>query len=588
MTNAYIYCANLKNELPLIRLNKMKKIFLFLLLQSVYLLNAQVCFNSADTFAVGSSINPMPHAVISADFNNDGKLDLATANTNDTNISILLGVGGGNFGSSLTFGAGSKPMSLATADFNGDGKPDLAVANSGGGYDSTVSILYGDGTGNFGPPTNYTVGKQPYSIISADFNGDSKPDLAVAVRQSQGISILLGNGGSGFGSIITYTFGFAGNPFSICTADFNNDGHLDLATSSDGLNEVHVYLGDGTGHIGSGTPFSVGSSPYTIIAGDFNNDGNKDLITANNNYNSNNVSILIGNGLGNFASAVNLTIPNNLPTSITSADFDGDAIADLAVANFTNNASILKGTGTGTFILTNTLSIGYHAFSIISADFNNDGKPDLATANTDVNNPTKNVSVSLNCSPTPTCVASVTDSIFKDATPLTWDIIPNYSSQVTSAIWYWGDGTSSNGLYPSHTYTTAGWYSICVTVYTSCGDSATSCRSDSLFRTMNNNGVGNSMVYANVIGNTTNVKHQVQDNIQTFIYPNPTSGQFIIEANINEKHTVDIFDINGQHVFNKVMDGKININLSNLNEGVYTVTIKTFDSIVNKKLVIVH
>ena len=76
-----------------------------------------------------------------------------------------------------TFGAGSDPLSVAVGDFNGDGKPDLAVANSGS---NNVSVLLGNGDGTFQAAVNYGAGTEPYSVAVGDFNGDGKPDLAVA------------------------------------------------------------------------------------------------------------------------------------------------------------------------------------------------------------------------------------------------------------------------------------------------------------------------------------------------------------------------------------------------------------------------
>jgi len=93
------------------------------------------------------------------------------------NVSILLGDGTGSFGPATNYATGSAPFSVAIGDFNGDGKPDLAVANHG---DNTASILLGNGDGTFGPATNFAAGSTPISVAIGDLNGDGKPDLAVA------------------------------------------------------------------------------------------------------------------------------------------------------------------------------------------------------------------------------------------------------------------------------------------------------------------------------------------------------------------------------------------------------------------------
>ncbi len=101
----------------------------------------------------------------------------------------------GLFGSAVNYNVGSGPYSVAVGDFNGDGKPDLAIANSGS---NTVSILLGNGNGTFKAAANYCVGSLPESVAVGDFNGDGKPDLAVANYASGNVSILLGNGNGTF------------------------------------------------------------------------------------------------------------------------------------------------------------------------------------------------------------------------------------------------------------------------------------------------------------------------------------------------------------------------------------------------------
>jgi hypothetical protein len=100
-----------------------------------------------------------------------------------------------SFGALVNYVAGAGPAYVAVRDFNGDGKPDLAVANFNS---NNVSILLGNGNGTFGPPANYVVGISPSSLAVGDFNGDGKPDLAVTNAgfdpATGTISILLGNG----------------------------------------------------------------------------------------------------------------------------------------------------------------------------------------------------------------------------------------------------------------------------------------------------------------------------------------------------------------------------------------------------------
>ncbi|NCS05072.1 MAG: VCBS repeat-containing protein, partial [Microcystis aeruginosa G13-11] len=144
--------------------------------------NSSTSFNPTN-FAAGSS----PNSVTVGDFNGDGKLDLAVANRNSNNVSVLLGTGTGSFATATNFSVGSRPYSVTVGDFNGDGKSDLAVANRNS---NNVSVLLGTGTGSFGPATNFAAGSSPNSVTVGDFNGDGKLDLAVANRNSNNVSVL--------------------------------------------------------------------------------------------------------------------------------------------------------------------------------------------------------------------------------------------------------------------------------------------------------------------------------------------------------------------------------------------------------------
>src|SRR2546426_284741 len=131
-----------------------------------------VSFIARRDFAAGRS----PDSVAVGDFNGDGKLDLAVANFDSSDVSVLLGNGDGSFKAALTFAAGRGPSFVAVGDFNGDGKPDLAVATLGS---SAVSVLLGTGDGTFKAALTFAAGSGPGSVAVGDFNGDGKLDLVV-------------------------------------------------------------------------------------------------------------------------------------------------------------------------------------------------------------------------------------------------------------------------------------------------------------------------------------------------------------------------------------------------------------------------
>jgi ankyrin repeat protein len=340
-----------------------------------------LCFNQA-TYATGG----YPESVTSADFNGDGKPDMAIANSNDNNVSVLLNNGAGMFSAAVTYSVGVNPNSITSADFNGDGKLDMAVVNQS---DNNVSILLNVGAGTFSAAVNYGAGNVPLSITSADFNGDSKSDMAVVNGADKTVSVFLNAGAGTFSAAVTYSVGV--NPNSITSADFNGDGKLDMAVTNQIDNNVSVLLNAGAGTFSAAVTYGVGTYPNSVTSADFNGDGKPDMATANNG--SSNVSVLLNAGAGTFSAAVTYGVGNN-PGSVTSADFNGDGRPDMATANQTNNnVSVLLNTGAGKFSAAVTYTVGNNPRSVTSADFNGDGKPDMATANYNDNN----ASVLINC-----------------------------------------------------------------------------------------------------------------------------------------------------------------------------------------------
>ena len=222
-----------------------------------------------------------PESVVSGDFNGDGHLDLAVANSEDNTVSVLLGNGDGTFAPQVTYAVGSGPSSIVAGDFTGDGHLDLAVATSNNEDGSgEVSVLLGNGDGTFAPQVTYAVGSGPYAIVAGDFTGDGHLDLAVANQYDDTVSVLLGNGDGTFQPQVTYAVGSV--PYAIVAGDFTGDGHLDLAVA--GAGGVSVLLGNGDGTFAPQVTYAVGSYSTGIVAGDFNGDGHLDLAVAAIDY----------------------------------------------------------------------------------------------------------------------------------------------------------------------------------------------------------------------------------------------------------------------------------------------------------------
>jgi hypothetical protein len=292
------------------------------------------------------------YALAAADFNGDGKLDLAIAAvpSNNAEVQIFLGNGDGTFTPAATPAVvGLWPAAMAVADFNGDGIPDIGVLATNS---RTVSILLGNGDGTFtASPASPLTDIQPQSIASGDFNGDGNPDLVVANGGSGAdsipgsLTVLLGNGDGTFVQPTTsLPLGQANDSaVSVVTGDFNRDGNLDLAVGSS-LGAIFIFLGDGHGGFTAPTVISSGGGePKSMVVGDFNQDGIPDLAVTNiANINSNAVTVIPGNGDGTFSTslATAAVAPDTDLEAIAAADFNGDGYPDLISAN-TFNLSLL-------------------------------------------------------------------------------------------------------------------------------------------------------------------------------------------------------------------------------------------------------
>jgi FG-GAP-like repeat len=308
-------------------------------------------------------------SAVAADFNGDGKLDLAVADEFSSDVWVLLGNGDGTFQAPKTYGAESYPFSIVAGDFNGDGNLDLAVSN----YSSnSVSVLLGNGDGTFQASVSYGVGDGPAWLLVGDIEGNGRLDLLVANALDGTSSLLLGDGDGTFQleqAEVVYSTGPLG--------DFNGDGKLDVLTQGD--NQVCVALGNGNGTFQPEVCYGIGGYYNYAATADFNGDGNLDLaVAAGVNAESGVVSVLLGNGDGTFQPAANFAVGSD-PYFTTVADFNGDGKLDIAVSNIESNSnSVLLGNGDGTFQPQITQQVGSGGVGALTAgDFNNDGRVDL-------------------------------------------------------------------------------------------------------------------------------------------------------------------------------------------------------------------
>ncbi len=277
---------------------------------------------------------------------------------------------------------------LAVADFNGDRIPDLAAAVGDGLAVSLGTNLGGFGDGTFIFPKYYAMATNGRAVVIDDFNGDSILDCAVTQDTGVGLFLGLGTGGNGngaFGDVSNHTTGT--NALGLARGDFNEDGISDLAVANGGSASVSILLGNGSGGNGDGTfaapvNYATAVTPTRIVVADFNNDAIDDLAVTC--YNGGTFAVLLGQGSGTvgdgtFAGAVNAWSTYQ-PRGLAAGDFDEDGNIDLALGNGNTAISICLGNGDGSFAAPNIIAGARGNRDLAVGDFTGDGIADLAAA----------------------------------------------------------------------------------------------------------------------------------------------------------------------------------------------------------------
>ncbi len=339
--------------------------------------------------AVDYAINATPSVIATADFNNDGNLDLATcADALTGSISVLLGDGAGGFGAAQRYIVGSQLTSMAIADFNGDAKVDIVLADSA---DSALHLLMGNGDGTFQPAVTRVQWSYVWTVAAGHFNNDSNADLLVTLFDwNNGWSIFqvqLGNGQGGFADSDQHPWQPGAPSGGAMPANLNNDGKLDMITPA-----VEALLGNGDGSLQY--EFYYGLYPplngVAVATGDFTGDGLTDLVVAG--YGG--LAVLRGKGDGDFLAPVAHSANGTNHTGVATADFNADGQLDAVVSDVdAGTVSLMLGNGDGTLDYAGAFATGSSPTGVVVGDFNRDGRPDVAVSNA---GSSRNVSVLLN------------------------------------------------------------------------------------------------------------------------------------------------------------------------------------------------
>jgi hypothetical protein len=290
--------------------------------------------NGDGTFRAVTSNVPNVSPSVAADFNGDGKLDIASELAD---VFVSLGNGDGTFTSSLESGANTGFITgLAAADVNRDGNVDLIAADSSGFADVSLGI----GNGLFQATVAYPAGSNPAAVAVSDLNGDGIADIIVSNAPTDApgtISVLMGDAAGGFDAPQVFPTGLT--PAALIIADFNGDGHPDVAVAHPSQNSISILPGNGDGTFQPPVILALPGSPLKLFAADMNGDGNIDLVAYYTpSYPPTTpliaFSVLYGAGNGSFEAPLNYW-ETRIPSDMAIADLNGDGRLDVVLTSTT-------------------------------------------------------------------------------------------------------------------------------------------------------------------------------------------------------------------------------------------------------------
>ncbi|CAF1392403.1 unnamed protein product, partial [Adineta ricciae] len=275
-----------------------------------------------------------PWGIVSDDFDNDGRKDLAVANYGSSTVDVFMGNGNGTFLTQRKFPIGlvMLPMAIIAADFNSDTHIDLIV------YGADAGIMLGRGDGTFSTAVSLydDDGAQPNFLTCADINDDNYLDLFIIEMNLDGILILINNG-HGYCKLwqTLSLVAFSGST-SLSVADFNNDDLLDIAITNSNKANIGIFIQQNNGTFGQQTIYSTGiySNPHSVVGADFNHDGQIDLVVSL--FYKSQVGVWSGVGDGTFLSpTMYSTGPSSSPNGIITGDLNNDNRLDFIVLDHT-------------------------------------------------------------------------------------------------------------------------------------------------------------------------------------------------------------------------------------------------------------
>ncbi|HUN65675.1 MAG TPA: FG-GAP-like repeat-containing protein [Bacteroidota bacterium] len=342
---------------------------------------------SEGTFAprVDYGTGNQPWAVALGDVDNDGHIDIVTANANSNSISVLRNNGDGTFAGKVDFPTGSTPRGISLADINNDGYLDVIVADNGA---STVTVLLNDHAGGFSSRTDYPAGGPPSTIAVGNLSGSGAIDVVGLLSTHNAASVMLNTGGT-LGTPVPYSAGAF--PWAGQIADLNGDGGNDLAViNSNGTpSAVGILQNTGGGALALPVSYPLGALSRGVGITDLNNDGRPDLLSTNST--DNNWTFYLQAGDGSYSSRTDIPT-GTLPWFLATGDLDGDGQIDVCTVNASSNSLSVYRNLTGTTFARTDYPTGNGPHGVAIADLNGDGNLDIVVVNSSDNT----VSVFLN------------------------------------------------------------------------------------------------------------------------------------------------------------------------------------------------
>ncbi len=365
---------------------------------------------SQDSFMSHFTAGPLGASVINVgDFNNDGIPDLIVGNNGGTGgyaVTVDLGIGDGRFQNPINSAQGIGVFAMTVADFNNDGKLDVALGGYVSSTDYVIQIELGNGKGSFTKGQTIDLGNSTSvrGITAGDLNGDGKVDLAFVGNE---VTIYQGSGTGTF-TLAKSIAATSQTPVQILVGDFNGDGKLDLEVSDN----LHLYVMWNTGNFNfTTTTVASNHDGITAIPVDVNQDGYTDLLATYNTCSSENYcskfEVFLGSANKKFTKTANMVVGSGYGNAIasTAADVNGDGINDIVV---TTQAGLLifVGNPDGSYQNTPLDFPAPNTLGVVAGDFNRDGKIDFASPSEGQNSQFANAEVFLNATPRAACTPS--------------------------------------------------------------------------------------------------------------------------------------------------------------------------------------